>query len=484
MITIPVRFHLVEKLYAMAANMKNHIGFLLIFFLMFSSCESPDSGPQRIALDGYFDPDTQSYAFVIPNLKPVSGVVGLSAKDCAVCHQSIYEEWQNSTHASALRDIQFQSEITKPDSPKWLCLNCHTPLQNQRERIITHLQDNDVFKPVSVANPRYDPALEQEAITCATCHIRMDEASDESYIIGPNGSGNSPHPVRQDRSFLRNMCQRCHNPQGEGLTPNLICWFYTTDELAEGQPHLNEKFGREMDCVDCHMPEKQRLVADIYPNLPEQQVNQHHWTGSGIPKWYEGYDSLLSRGYKSGLDVAFDFSNAVADSLPITVLLTNARAGHYLPSGDPERFLLVVANLYDRAGELTAQDKYRIGQDWIWNPARKMGDNRLKQGETRRWRPAISAGVTANNTLEVLVLHVRLNTETAEYIVAAENVDEKLFENGQHYVSNAIDYYPFASFIYKATIDLKSRQLTIASPEVLIALSKLEKGKSLDERLY
>lgn len=475
---------MVDKWYVKLADMKNCIFIVLICFVSFSGCESPDGMPQRIALDGYFDPDTQSYAFVIPNLKPVSGVAGLSAKDCAVCHQTIYKEWQNSTHASALRDIQFHSEITKPDSPKWLCLNCHTPLQNQRERIITHLQDNDVFKPVSVANPHYDPALEQEAITCATCHIRKDEESGESYIIGPNGSGNSPHPVRQDRSFLRNMCQRCHNPQGEGLTPNLICWFYTTDELAEGQPHLREKFDREFDCVDCHMPEKQRLVADIYTNLPEQQVNQHHWTGSGIPKWFEGYDSLLSRGYKSGLDVAFDFKKSTEDSLPLTVLLTNARSGHYLPSGDPERFLLAVASLYDNAGKLIAQDKYRIGQDWIWNPARKMGDNRLKQGETRHWRPAISTNNNDIKTVEIIVLHVRLNTNTAKYIIAAENVDEKLFANGQHYVSNAIDYYPFASFIYKATINLNSRQATVASSEELIELSKLEKGKSLDERLY
>ncbi|NIT57461.1 MAG: cytochrome C554 and C-prime, partial [Aliifodinibius sp.] len=96
-------------------------------------------------------------------------------------------EWKNSTHAMALRDIQFQSELTKEDSPKWLCLNCHIPVQNLRESVITHLSDNDIFAPIKTANPNYDPELQQEGVTCISCHVRSDKKTAKSAIIGPNG---------------------------------------------------------------------------------------------------------------------------------------------------------------------------------------------------------------------------------------------------------------------------------------------------------
>jgi len=52
----------------------------------------------------------QGFAFIIPNQTIPAGINGLKAADCGDCHQTIYMEWKNSTHASALRDIQFQSD--------------------------------------------------------------------------------------------------------------------------------------------------------------------------------------------------------------------------------------------------------------------------------------------------------------------------------------------------------------------------------------
>lgn len=468
----------------MISAIQKHLVSLLISFV-FWGCQSSNT-PTLTPLSKRFDPVTQSYAYPIPNLAPVPGIIGMKAKDCGLCHISIYNEWKASTHATALRDIQFQAELAKRDSPKWLCLNCHIPVQNQREYIVTHLEENDIFRPVKIANGEFDPEMQQESITCATCHVRNDAQADSSYIIGPSGSTFSPHPVKQDRAFLRQMCQRCHNPQGEGLTRNLICWFETTRELAEGQNEVEAEFGEEKDCVDCHMPKTKRYAADTFTTLPQREVNQHHWVGSGIPKWYEGYENLLERGYKPGLEVNVDDVHIKNDdSIETLIILKNARAGHYLPTADPERFILALAFLEDENGNRLHFQKLRIGQDWLWNPARKVGDNRLKQGAAYAWDvtlplPEKQVGVK----LIVLVYNVRLTAANARHMMETEGINENYLENGQHLVKNIGDYYPFATVVFKEEIDLKSQKRRSYSPAELIALSKLEIGKLLENRDY
>jgi nitrate reductase cytochrome c-type subunit len=463
----------------------NRLFFALISLCILSNVFFGQTFKQT-PLSERFDPEVQNFAFIIPDQNIPTGVSGLKAADCGICHQTIYKDWKNSTHASALRDIQFQSELTKHDSPKWLCLNCHIPVQNQRESIIIGLSDNDIFAPIKTANPNFDPELQQEGITCITCHVRTDEETGESTIIGPNGSQFAPHPIRQNRDFLRIICQRCHNPQGKPLTENLLCWFTTTRELAEGQKNLMNLPGGKRDCVDCHMPEQERLAADNFVSLPTRGVNLHHWTGSGIPKWYDGYDELLARGYEAGLDVRVvlkDYEGS-ASEVTLTIFLKNARSGHYLPTGDPERFIMVVAAIEDTNNRLVMRKK-RIGQVWEWSPARKISDNRLKQGEEKQWNvtlplPAEQEGLK----VVVTAYHVRLKTETAKYIMQAKNVNEKLLRNGAYLVAHLPEYYPLANFIFKEEIDLENNQRRAYSLEELIQLSKAERGKGLAERDY
>ncbi len=241
--------------------------FLTLPALSIGGCRTepspPDAPPPGATpLTERFDPVAQPYAFVLPNLKPVAGVGGVRAEDCGKCHKDLYREWQSSTHANALRDIQFQAEITKKDAPKWLCLNCHIPVQNQRSYIVTHLEDDDILRPVTRPNPMFDPRMQKEGVTCASCHVRRDEAGD-SYIIGPFENRYAPHPVRTDPDFLRNICQRCHNPQGEGLTRNLVCWFETFRELETGRTDDGQTFILREYCAG-------RPLQAALPMAPDQ----------------------------------------------------------------------------------------------------------------------------------------------------------------------------------------------------------------------
>jgi hypothetical protein len=463
------------------------IFILPIAFLLWFSCDPSSSENQLTPLTKRFDPETQPYAFVIPNLPVPEGISGIKAADCGTCHKKIYEEWRQSTHANALKDIQFQAELTKPDSPKWICLNCHIPLQNQREKIVTALNENDILQPVEIENPHFDKQLQTEGVTCATCHVRVDAETGKSFIYGPNGSNGAPHPVKQNAAHLREICYRCHFPMGEGLTPNLICWFYTKTENEAAQPLLREKFGREMRCVDCHMPETQRLLAEDFQALPERAVNRHTWTGGGVPKWYDLYETLLEREYHPGLDVAVGKwqSLSAENQHRLTLRLTNSRAGHDLPTGDPERFLKAICKLTDKEGNILFRDSLRIGQTWQWNPARKIDDNRLKFAETRLWQIQVPDSLfRIARTATIVVYHVRLSSETAQHIRSADNIDESLFENGSNYVRHLTDYYPQASVIFREDIAIDgSKRKRYALPE-LIQLSLSEKGKPLHQRDY
>ncbi|MDH5680324.1 MAG: cytochrome c family protein [Spirochaetota bacterium] len=465
--------------------------FIILIVTVFavSQCEG-DKSNEKVPLDKRFDPKTQHYAFVIPQLKDMPGVGNVSAKGCSVCHTEIYKEWEESTHASALNDIQYMAELSKKESPKWVCLNCHIPVQNQRETKVTHLQGGNVMKTVTKPNPGFDKAMQKEAISCATCHVRQDKDG-ESVIIGPYASKLAPHRVRPDakanKAFLNNICMRCHNPTGEGLTENLICWFDTKKELDEAQGLLKKTTGSEQSCVSCHMPSVERRAVPHMKNLPLRQGTKHHWVGGGVPKWYSAYDKLLERGFESGLDVTVHpvKNSKPGGKLPLKITLTNARSGHYLPTGDPERFILVIASLIDKSGKVTFKKKYRIGQTWKWSPAKKIGDNRLKHGESRDWNVAIPLPASLKGVkLRVTALHVRLTKGHAEHMKKTPDVIEKYMDKAKYHVANIDKYYPFATFIYQEDIDPVTGGKKRLSPKELIELSKAERLKKMSDREY
>lgn len=464
--------------------------FLLLGTLVFTSCKKHVPISERFK--GY---DENSFVVTLPQLAPLitkeGDEIGVTASDCAGCHSEIYHEWSMSTHATALADIQYQAELSKESSPKWLCLNCHIPVQNQREHMVQKetkilYLENDVRHIKKEENPNFDPDMQEEAITCAVCHIRQDDKG-ASYVIGSHGSELAPHPVKKDRDGLRNICERCHSPGTENLTTTFACWFKTKEELETG-PYAGEK-----GCVDCHMPSIQRKAVPHDEQVPVREGHGHHWVGGGVPKWYEAYDTILERGYEPGLEVKLKSVSKSKSKVTLNLHYKNAIAGHWLPTGDPERFLLFRVALVDKSGQELAVETMHVGQEWDWGdanegrPAKKLHDNRLKPKEERDWRVEINAPEGAplgELRAEITVLHVRLKGSNAKYMVQAQGINETYLPDGQELVKNAIDHYPFASFIYKQVVTLKNMKKRVLSPKELIELSKGEQGKAIDERVY
>lgn len=323
--------------------------------------------------------------------KAVPGLPSLSASTCAACHTEIAAEWHTSIHAVAWIDRQFQEEITKSGN-RWLCVNCHAPLQVQQEQLAIGLVDGDVERPILVDNPAYDAALRDEGITCAACHVR------DGVIHGPGLGGDAPHPVKADPDYRSGaLCIRCHQAEATYPGKNFVCTFNTGDEWRAG-PYDEEG----TTCVTCHMPTIRRPAA---VGGPERSVGRHWWRGSGIPKVPGRYPPPEANPF--GLEMSASIEAGVLE-----VTAVNANAGHMLPSGDPERRVHIDATYLDATGATLGEKRWTFGQIWTWSPPTKHSDNRLAPRESRALTEPLPVG-TASVALSAT--NERMSEKNAAY---------------------------------------------------------------------
>jgi nitrate reductase cytochrome c-type subunit len=420
---------------------------------------APQAGPKPTTVGERIPMDFAALIDAPPVALKAGGELQPSVSVCGGCHQAQLEEWRASSHARALEDLQFVAEVSKPSSPRWLCLNCHIPLQQQRPYLVqasTRLAATkwDVRELVKVPNPDFRRELVEEAISCAACHVRRD-ADGKGTVIGPRGGEASPHRVKKDPDGLSTMCLRCHDPGPVTITPQFFCWFETSREI---------KAGRRSDetCVDCHMPEAERPPA---LGRPATKNRQHLWRGGGPPK-----DKAQPFG-TSALEVRSE-----VDAGRVLVLVTNARSAHMAPSADPERHYLVDVRQLDAGGDEVARDTFRIGQVWDWGdeaserPAKKLTDNRIAPLESRALEYRRDSAAVR---VIVDVKHVRLTPSNLTHMKGTEVHAElratlpgaaaKLLEMEKH--------YPLFRYVYRAEHDVASKTSTEADEAALIKRS-------------
>jgi hypothetical protein len=280
-------------------------------------------------------------------LQPVpAGIPSLRARDCGVCHAEIYEEWRGSMHAQAYVDPLFQAYWRK-DGHIWICLNCHTPLENQQPSLIRDVPENRVERAVRVPNPDYDPELQLEGITCASCHVR------EGVIEGPFEDSVAPHPTRYHPRFRStDICFTCHQ------VPSGPLQFYnggpcsTFPEFEAGSYYKEGKI-----CQDCHMPEVERVMAI---GGPVRKGRKHLWRG--------GHDPMMVRQAFTTRIVPDPPVFRPGETAEVTLTFTNSGAGHKLPTGDPDRFFTVEFEVTDGKGAVLKRQEHTMGRWIVWKP--------------------------------------------------------------------------------------------------------------------
>lgn len=387
---------------------------IICLFTILYTCKNADREKKADGIK--IVPLNKDWEKAIPHQDIPEGLISLSAESCGTCHQEIFKEWKQSTHADAFRDLQFQAEWAKDDI--YACLNCHTPLQNQQAYIVNGLINGDYKTPVKEPNLNFDQKLQQEGVTCASCHVR------EGAVIGTFEIKRAPHKTVKDREFLsEQLCISCHNVVDE-LNPILVCSFETGDEWKN-----NGFLKTGKNCITCHMPETKRAVAS---GMEKRKSHFHSFPGSGIPKFFDQETKGLN-----GLEITTDSipdRYAKGATLKYLLIVKNSLAGHNVPTGDPERFILVGFKVLDSSGAIISEKRWRIGEEWQWHPvAKKLSDNNLKPGEDRKFEFAYAFQGEGEFTLVVEVTKHRMTEENARYNGILDNYPLSVKVFGKRY---------------------------------------------------
>jgi len=341
------------------------------------------------------------------------GLQAMDAATCGGCHQDQLAEWRDSIHARAWDDDQYQAELKKDPAIHWICINCHLPLYDQQAQLPVGIEDGDLRRARLVDNPGYDETLRDDAIGCAACHVR------EGWVEGPTGeSPGSPHPTRKSPDLTTSgFCTRCHGVEVTVEQLDLVCAFATGREWEAWNAAQPE--GQGKTCQGCHMPviEHRRWVGSA--PAPGQA---HSFPGSLIPKRESDREAFArwQEVFPEGVTatVAFDPpSPAPGSQAHAVITVTNANAGHAVPTGDPERYLEVAMAVRDDAGAALAERTEVIRVKFRWHPPPPVQeyDNRLTPGEARAFRVPFQVPASGAATATVAVDKYRIDEEALAY---------------------------------------------------------------------
>jgi hypothetical protein len=231
------------------------------------------------------------------------------------------------------------------------CQTCHAPLTEQLPRL-----QPDGSQATVTANPHYQPALREQGLVCAACHVRQHQR------FGPPkrpdaapGPAVIPHGgVTRTAAFDRSeFCMGCHQFEEDGFALNGKPLENTYQEWQAS------RFATQgVQCQGCHMPDR-----------------RHLWRGIHDPDMV-----------KSGVTVALTTarpSYRPGEVLEATLQITNSGVGHYFPTYvTPQvviRFVLV-----DKKGQplQETQKEAVIGREVPLDLSRELFDTRIPPGET------------------------------------------------------------------------------------------------------
>ena len=315
----------------------------------------------------------------------------LSANECATCHKEFFDEWKTTIHSQAWTDPYYQVDL-KFDGSQQICLNCHIPLDRQQENLVLGFNDDEKWDPILAPNPDFDHDLQQEGVTCNACHLR------EGKILGPRGSKNAPHPVEKIQSGNQ-ICVGCHVVENDGWDTffkfppcGTVAEINTSKNHGSSSGEMSVDEISELGCIDCHMPLVERPVADGFET---KTVRQHLWRGGHDPDMVKGALSASLR----------EQSVPMAKKREFTFTLTNTGAAHYLPTGTPDRHLVVSLRLLDGKGGVIDEETHTLKRTIMWRPfIVDLWDTRLPRGEPRVFDYSYSRKSEPDaKTLEVIV---------------------------------------------------------------------------------
>ncbi len=311
-------------------------------------------------------------AFVLPQIAISSQkAVFESAKVCGECHGDIYNNWKKSLHALSYTNPIFTNAYRKAytdtaGKAKEYCLNCHAPT-------VVVTGDYGANLPITA-----------EGVTCDFCHtitkIHLN-GGNSTFVNKPGktkisvlkNADSKHHKTKYSADFASSkLCAGCHD-------------FKNRHNVHVGVTYSEWKkssFAKEgKHCQSCHMPEVSGKTAN------EGGRNKIH-------------DHSLSHNVESMKDaVTVRTLKTTNDGkrLKTKIKITNAKAGHSIPTGTPARLLILEVRTIDEKGNtiekkkrtyskvIVTKDNREVREDGeVFLYGRRIAaDNRLQAGESR-----------------------------------------------------------------------------------------------------
>lgn len=294
-----------------------------------------------------------------------------SSQICKECHEDIYRNWRHSLHALSFSNPIFQTAYrkayteTKGEAKKY-CLNCHAPT-------VRMTGDYDAEMPIT-----------REGVTCDFCHtisgvVLQNHAN--PFVSEPGGakrsvlkSAESPHhETSYSVDFASSkLCAGCHgfvNRHGVRVGDTYSEWKHSSF-AGEGK-----------QCQHCHMRE-----------IPGKTARE-----GGRDKIHDHSLSHTMSTMKGAITLKISETRKTQNRLGVQVVITNARAGHSVPTGTPERRLILEVSALDASGNVidTQKKEYHSifvdgngaeissdGDVFLYG-VQKVFDNRLRPQESR-----------------------------------------------------------------------------------------------------
>ncbi|HEV2548898.1 MAG TPA: multiheme c-type cytochrome [Stellaceae bacterium] len=326
----------------------------------------------------------------IPN-----GVRTLSAAECGSCHGEMLEEWRSSIHHAAWTDPYFQADF-RFDGSQQICKNCHTPLDRQQDATVLGFYDAAKWHPILAPNSEFDSSLQSEGVTCAACHVK------DGAVLGPYGSDTAPHPV-MELDNPNQICLRCHVVGGNrwdtfykmppcGTVAEIWAGDTPPPASRDAQPgrgasgEITAPDAAALGCVECHMPLVQRPLVE---GGVIRDVRQHLWRG--------GHDPEMVR---QALAIALNEAPAAAGQRRFVLSVENIGAAHFLPTGTPDRHLLLRLRLLDDRANVLAEQEEKLVRTILWRPfIADLWDTRLPRGQSHSIELAFPAQATPSERM-------------------------------------------------------------------------------------
>ncbi|MBL0217298.1 MAG: hypothetical protein IPQ07_25895 [Myxococcales bacterium] len=335
-------------------------------------------------------------AVAIDAAAPARKVFLHGAGRCGECHEKMFDEWETSAHARAATSPLFKA--ASASAHETTCARCHTPLAADAPKDM----------------------ITTEGVTCDVCHTLREPkpaktgagfrlAIDDMVKFGPRCNLDDHYFHRMGCSpehQQAELCGSCHwwEPRGVPVFTEYADW-KAGPAAAANQP-----------CQDCHMPKEKAPLAVGAP------------VRTGVP--HHGMLGLAADLRARALGLAVSVKDE-AGTLAVTVALTNAGAGHFVPSGLPERRVVVVARVVDPAGAELAVERRSLGRVLVdakgaevpfWRAIKVGSDSRIAPGAT--WSETFSFTPPGAGVVEIEVLY-RSASETLTRELALPEVESE-----------------------------------------------------------